>query len=63
MVFYDDVGMNRHAIRGYWLLRLYGFPIDRLHILDGGIEAWRRAGGRRRRRLPKPTWPTACVSR
>ena len=44
IVFYDDVGLNRQAIRGYWLLRLYRFPQDRLHILDGGIEAWRRAG-------------------
>ena len=44
VVFYDDVGLNRQAIRGYWLLRRYGFPRDRLHILDGGIEAWRRAG-------------------
>ena len=45
LVFYDDIGMNRQAIRGYWLLRLYRFPADRVHILDGGIEAWRRAGG------------------
>ena len=45
VVFYDDVGLNRQAIRGYWLLRLYRFPADRVHILDGGIEAWRRAGG------------------
>jgi thiosulfate/3-mercaptopyruvate sulfurtransferase len=44
IVFYDDIGMNRQAIRGYWLMRLYRFPQDRLHILDGGIEAWRRAG-------------------
>ena len=44
IVFYDDVGLNRQAIRGYWLLRLYRFPQHRLHILDGGIEAWRRAG-------------------
>jgi thiosulfate/3-mercaptopyruvate sulfurtransferase len=44
VVFYDDVGLNRQAIRGYWVLRLYGFPTDRLHILDGGIRAWRRAG-------------------
>ena len=44
VVFYDDVGLNRQAIRGYWLLRLYRFPLDRMHILDGGIEAWRRAG-------------------
>jgi thiosulfate/3-mercaptopyruvate sulfurtransferase len=45
VVFYDDIGMNRQAIRGYWLLRLYRFPADRVHILDGGVEAWRRAGG------------------
>ena len=44
IVFYDDIGLNRQAIRGYWLLRLYRFPKNRLHILDGGIEAWRRAG-------------------
>jgi thiosulfate/3-mercaptopyruvate sulfurtransferase len=44
IVFYDDVGLNRQAIRGYWLLRLYRFPKERMHILDGGIEAWRRAG-------------------
>ena len=44
IVIYDDIGLNRQAIRGYWLLRLYRFPQERLHILDGGIEAWRRAG-------------------
>ena len=44
IVFYDDIGLNRQAIRGYWLLRLYRFPIERLHILDGGIHAWRRSG-------------------
>ena len=54
VVFNDDVGMNRHAIRGYWLLRLHGFPIERLHILDGGIEAWRRAGHPTTTELPEP---------
>lgn len=54
IVFYDDVGMNRQAIRGYWLLRLYRFPKDRLHILDGGIEAWRRAGRPTTTDLPEP---------
>jgi thiosulfate/3-mercaptopyruvate sulfurtransferase len=44
VVFYDDIGLNRQAIRGYWVLRLYGFPTERLHILDGSIRAWRRAG-------------------
>lgn len=43
VVLYDDVGLNRHAIRGYWLLRLYRFPADRVHVLDGGIDAWTRA--------------------
>ncbi len=42
VVFYDDVGMGRHAIRGYWLLCLYGFPADRVHVMDGGLTAWRR---------------------
>lgn len=54
IVFYDDVGMNRQAIRGYWLMRLYRFPKDRLHILDGGIEAWRRAGQPTTTEVPEP---------
>jgi thiosulfate/3-mercaptopyruvate sulfurtransferase len=40
IVFYDDVGQGRYAIRGYWLLRLYGFPAERLHVLDGGLGFW-----------------------
>ncbi len=54
VVIYDDVGLNRQAIRGYWLLRLYGFPRDRVHILDGGIEAWRRAGQPTTADVPEP---------
>jgi thiosulfate/3-mercaptopyruvate sulfurtransferase len=53
VVFYDDVGLNRQAIRGYWLLRLYRFPSDRLHVLDGGIEAWRRAGHSTTNEVPR----------
>ncbi len=53
IVLYDDVGLNRHAIRGYWILRLYRFPADRLHILDGGIEAWTAAGGETTRDVPE----------
>ena len=53
VVFYDDIGMNRQAIRGYWLLRLYRYPADRLHVLDGGIEAWRRAGHETTKELPE----------
>ncbi len=44
IVFYDDAGQGRHAIRGYWLLRLYGFPAGRLHVLDGGLSVWQVEG-------------------
>jgi thiosulfate/3-mercaptopyruvate sulfurtransferase len=44
VVFYDDAGMGRHAIRGYWLLRLYRFPVDRVHVLDGGLSVWLAEG-------------------
>jgi thiosulfate/3-mercaptopyruvate sulfurtransferase len=54
IVFYDDVGLNRQAIRGYWLMRLYRFPKERLHILDGGIEAWRRADLPTTTEVPEP---------
>ena len=54
VVFYDDIGLNRQAIRGYWILRLYRFPKDRLHILDGGIDAWRRAGHQTTAVIPEP---------
>ena len=45
VVFYDDVGMNRQAIRGYWLLRLYGFPTRspaHPRRRDRGLAAGRR---------------------
>lgn len=54
VVFYDDVGRNRHGIRGYWLLRLYGFPAGRLHVLDGGLDAWRRADLPTTTEVPEP---------
>lgn len=53
IVLYDDVGQNRQAIRGYWLLRLYRYPPERLHILDGGLDAWRRAEGPTTTELPE----------
>jgi thiosulfate/3-mercaptopyruvate sulfurtransferase len=54
LVLYDDVGLNRQAIRGYWLLRMYGFPRDLIHIMDGGIEAWRRAEHETTKDAPEP---------
>jgi thiosulfate/3-mercaptopyruvate sulfurtransferase len=43
VVFYDD-SQGRHAIRGYWLLRLYRFPKERVHVLDGGLPLWAAEG-------------------
>ncbi len=54
IVFYDDVGLNRQAIRAYWVLRLFRYPADRLHILDGGIRAWRQAGQPTTSEVPPP---------
>ncbi len=54
LVLYDDVGLNRHAIRGYWVLRLYRFPTGSLSILDGGLEAWSRAGAETTADVPEP---------
>jgi thiosulfate/3-mercaptopyruvate sulfurtransferase len=62
IVLYDDVGLNRHAIRGYWLLRLYRFPSDRLHVLDGGIKAWRRVGGATTRETAEAEEPRRPVT-
>ncbi|MFV1950497.1 MAG: hypothetical protein ACC630_00860 [Nitrospinota bacterium] len=29
----------------YWLLELYGYPPDKIHILNGGFEKWKQDGG------------------
>ncbi len=29
----------------YWLLEFYGYPSDKLHILDGGLQGWVNDGG------------------
>ena len=54
IVFYDDAGLNRWAVRGYWLLRLYGFPPARVHVLDGGLAAWKKAAGATTADEPRP---------
>jgi len=42
VVFYDNSDV-RTAARGWWMMRLFGH--DRVSILDGGLGAWRKAGG------------------
>jgi thiosulfate/3-mercaptopyruvate sulfurtransferase len=43
LVFYDD-SQGRHATRGYWLMRTYRFPRERVHVLDGGLQLWHAEG-------------------
>ena len=42
VVFYDQKGLFS-AARGWWLMRLFGH--ERAAVLDGGLPAWRAAGG------------------
>ncbi len=42
VVMYDDSDV-RSAARGWWMMRLYGH--ETVSILDGGLTAWKAAGG------------------
>lgn len=42
LVFYDNSAL-RSAARGWWMMRSMGH--DRVSVLDGGLNAWRMAGG------------------
>lgn len=42
VVLYDDSDV-KSAARGWWMLRLFGHA--RVSILNGGLAAWKRAGG------------------
>ncbi len=41
VVFYEDISAMR-AARGLWFLEYFGH--QNVHVLDGGIQAWREAG-------------------
>jgi thiosulfate/3-mercaptopyruvate sulfurtransferase len=41
VVFYEDIGGMR-AARGFWLLEYLGH--QDVHVLDGGLHAWKMAG-------------------
>ncbi|EGZ13146.1 hypothetical protein PHYSODRAFT_442018, partial [Phytophthora sojae] len=39
LVFYDDE-MSLKATRMWWVFRHYGFPVEQLKVLDGGVKQW-----------------------
>ncbi|WP_220790288.1 sulfurtransferase [Gluconacetobacter takamatsuzukensis] len=56
VVFYDQ-GNAASAARGWWLARLFG--MERVQVLDGGLPAWQRAGGRVEAGAPPSVPPAA----
>ena len=61
VVFYDDAG-GAFAARAWWLACLAGHPDA--HVLDGGLDGWRAAGGALETGAPSapvaaPPWPDA----
>lgn len=43
LVIYDDSPV-RSAARMWWMFRAFGHARDRVHVLDGGLAAWKTAG-------------------
>ena len=54
VVFYDDSDVKT-AARGWWMMRLFGH--GNVSILDGGLDAWKAAGGGLRTGKPAAAEP------
>ena len=42
--YYDGLGTMTDATTGFWIMEYLGH--DKAHVLNGGIDAWRKAGNR-----------------
>ena len=45
VVLYDDRGADLWAESLMWLLRAAGFPAERIQVMEGGLNAWKKAEG------------------
>lgn len=57
-----EVGSPWNLTRGYTTLRYWGFPKNRLKVLDGGNKAWKAAGYAMTTAIPTITKSTYCVT-
>ena len=60
VVFYDDSDVKT-AARGWWMMRLFGH--EPVSILDGGLAAWKAAGGPLEQGEPAAIAPGSFTSR
>jgi 3-mercaptopyruvate sulfurtransferase SseA len=57
-----EVGYPWNLTRGYTTFRYWGFPKNRLKVLDGGNKAWKAAGYELTASIPNITRSSYCVT-
>lgn len=57
-----EVGSPWNLTRGYATFRYWGFPKNRLKVLDGGNKAWKAAGNALTTAIPTITKSSYCVT-
>lgn len=45
IIFYDNSDLHT-SCRALWMLKVFGHHTDQLYILDGGLKAWEKFGGK-----------------
>lgn len=45
VIFYDNSSM-RTSCRAFWMFKVFGHPVHSMFVLDGGLAAWEKYGGR-----------------
>ncbi len=56
VIFYDNSKMHT-SCRALWMMKVFGHNTNLLYILDGGLEAWEKYGGKLENVAPKEATP------
>lgn len=56
IIFYDNSSM-RTSCRALWMFKVFGHASHLLYILEGGLTAWEKYGGKTEEGEPKPVAP------